>query len=231
MRHEDVVAHVRDLLVEGRIAPGERVPERALCESLGISRTPLREALKVLAAEGHVVLLQNRGARAARLTHRDVRELFEVSAALEATAGELACQRITDTELAEIARLQSGMEAAYATSDLPEYYKYNRAIHEAIMRAADNGILASLYEGISTRVRRARFQAPMNPEHWRLAVQEHAAILNALQRHDGPVLSLILKAHLRRKGQEVERAGFIEDDTAAIVRPPRKGRRSATQPS
>src|SRR6267154_6088508 len=94
MMHDEVVSRLRHLLTEGEIPPGARIPERELCASLSISRTPLREALKVLAAEGLVVLLPNRGSRAAKLTQKDVKELFEVCEALEATAGELACPRI-----------------------------------------------------------------------------------------------------------------------------------------
>src|SRR5689334_7564574 len=88
MLHEEVVSRLRDMLLEGEIAPGARIPERDLCGKLEISRTPLREALKVLAAEGLVLLLPNRGARAAKLTEKDVQDLFEVCQGLEALAGE-----------------------------------------------------------------------------------------------------------------------------------------------
>src|SRR5712671_7380775 len=123
--HEEVVARLRHKLVEGEIPPGARVPERELCEALGISRTPLREALKVLAAEGLVVLLPNRGSRAAKLTQKDVKELFEVCEALEATAGELACPRISDAQLHEIAALQANMAEHYRARDLLAYYRCN----------------------------------------------------------------------------------------------------------
>src|ERR1700757_4640337 len=107
--HEEVVAGVRTMLLEGEITPGARIPERELCEQLKISRTPLREALKVLAAEGLVQLLPNRGSRAARLTDKDVRDLFEVCQGLEALAGELACERISDAEITEIADPHAAM--------------------------------------------------------------------------------------------------------------------------
>src|SRR5689334_25334421 len=116
--HEEVVARVRTMLLEGEITPGARIPERELCEQLKISRTPLREALKVLAAEGLVLLLPNRGSRAAKLTQKDVSELFEVCEALEAAAGELACPRITDQQIAEIAALQADMIEHYRARDL-----------------------------------------------------------------------------------------------------------------
>src|SRR5665213_485955 len=136
MLHDEVVTRLRHILMEGEIAPGARIPERELCASLGISRTPLREALKVLAAEGLVVLLPNRGSRAAKLTQKDVKELFEVCEALEATAGELACPRITDEQLREIAALQADMVEHYRARDLLSYYRCNRLIHESIVRGA-----------------------------------------------------------------------------------------------
>src|SRR6202008_3034758 len=121
MLHDEVISRLRHILTEGEIAPGAKIPERELCASLGISRTPLREALKVLAAEGLVVLLPNRGSRAAQLTQRDVKELFEVCEGLEAAAGELACPRITDLQLHEIAALQADMVEHYRARDLLSY--------------------------------------------------------------------------------------------------------------
>lgn len=210
MMHDEVVSRLRHILTEGEIAPGARIPERDLCVSLAISRTPLREALKVLAAEGLVVLLPNRGSRAAKLTQNDVKELFEVCEALEATAGELACPRISDEQLSRIADLQTEMVGHYRARDLLAYYRCNRQIHEAIVRAADNAVLASFYESVAGRIRRARFITPMSAEHWALAVREHDAILNALQRRDGSGLAHILRTHLRRKREEVVLAGFAE---------------------
>ncbi|GBQ13452.1 GntR family transcriptional regulator [Acidiphilium acidophilum] len=208
MLHAEVVQLLREHLLEGRIAPGARIAERELCAAMNISRTPLREALKVLAAEGHVTLLPNRGARATRLTQADVRDLFEVSAALEAAAGELACQRITDDEIARLAATHAEMARHYAARDLVPYYACNRAIHEAIIRAAGNAVLLATYESIGARIRRARYIAPMTESHWQVAMQEHDAMNNALIRRDGVVLALILKTHLRHKSFEVERAGF-----------------------
>ena len=210
MMHDEVVSRLRQVLTEGEIAPGARIPERELCASFAISRTPLREALKVLAAEGLVVLLPNRGSRAAKLTQKDVKELFEVCEALEATAGELACPRISDQQLHKIADLQANMVKHYHAQDLLPYYRCNRLIHEAIVRAADNAVLLSFYESIAARIRRVRFITPMSPKHWALAIQEHEGILNALQRRDARGLAHILHTHLRRKREEVDRAGFAE---------------------
>ncbi|MGY4194133.1 DNA-binding GntR family transcriptional regulator [Bradyrhizobium sp. USDA 4520] len=193
------------------------LPERDLCERLQIARTPLREALKVLAAEGLVQLLPNRGSRAAKLTDKDMRDLFEVCQGLEALAGELACERITDGEIEQIAAAQAAMAQHYRGGDLIEYYRCNRAIHEAIVTAAGNPVLAGLYASVTARIRRARYVTPMTPQRWALAVMEHEAILNALQRRDGTGLSHILRAHLRHKREEVLQAGFAETDSGDLT--------------
>ncbi|HZP79579.1 MAG TPA: GntR family transcriptional regulator [Pseudolabrys sp.] len=220
MLHEEVVARVRAMLLEGDIPPGARVPERELCEKLAISRTPLREALKVLAADGLVLLLPNRGARAAKLTAQDVHDLFEVCQGLEALAGELACERISDEQVTQIGELHAAMARHYRAGDLSHYYRCNRAIHEAIVAAACNSVLSSLYESVTARIRRARYVTPMTPERWAMALQEHEAILNALQRRDGIGLAHILRAHLRHKREEVVQAGFAEADANGSNGPP-----------
>ena len=88
MLHEEVVARLREKLIDGVMPPGSRVPEKDLCAEFGVSRTPLREALKVMASEGYVVLLPNRGARVAKMTARNLEELFEVPADVPASAEE-----------------------------------------------------------------------------------------------------------------------------------------------
>jgi DNA-binding GntR family transcriptional regulator len=212
MLHTEVVVGIRAMLLEGEIPPGARIPERELCERLQISRTPLREALKVLAAEGLVQLLPNRGARAARLTDKDLRDLFEVCQGLEALAGELACERISETQLAEIEAAHADMARHHRDRDLARYYRCNRFIHEGIVAAADNPVLSGLYESVTARIRRARYVTPMMEERWMLAMQEHEAILNMLKRRDGFGLSHILRTHLHHKREEVIRAGFAEDE-------------------
>jgi len=218
MLHEEVVGRIRTILLDGEIPPGGRIPERDLCDRLQISRTPLREALKVLAAEGLVQLLPNRGSRAAKLTDKDMRDLFEVCQGLEALAGELACERISESEIAEIAVAHVAMVQHHRDGDLIQYYRCNRAIHEAIVTAAGNPVLTGLYASVTARIRRARYVTPMTTQRWAVAVQEHEAILNALQRRDGVGLSHILRAHLRHKREEVLQAGFAETEGAGVTR-------------
>ena len=143
--HDEILTRLRDHIVEGNIPDGGRIPERQLCEMLGISRTPLREALKVLAAEGLVELLPNRGARVRQLSERDLAELFDVMGGLEGLAGRLACENITDAEIAEIERLHYEMYGFYLHRDMHGYFRVNQLIHQKIVEASRNAALKSTY--------------------------------------------------------------------------------------
>ena len=199
--HDEILTRLRDHIVEGNIPDGGRVPERQLCEMLGISRTPLREALKVLASEGLVELLPNRGARVRQLSERDLAELFDVMGGLEALAGRLACENITDTEIAEIERLHYDMYAFYLHRDMHGYFSVNQLIHHKIVEASRNAVLNSAYANFAGRIRRIRYSANFarKRERWGEAMREHEAILEALRRRAGNELSDILFNHLRNK--------------------------------
>ncbi len=197
--HEQVALRLRQMLVEGEIPPGAKLNERELCEALHISRTPLREAIKMLAAEGLVELLPNRGSVAVALDEDDVRHTFEVMAGLEAMSGQLAAERITDAELAEIEALHFEMMAAYTRRDLSAYYRLNAAIHRAINAAARNPVLTATYTQVNARLQALRFRSNQDGEKWQRAVQEHEAMVAALKARDGAALARVLTQHLHHK--------------------------------
>ena len=201
--HEEAADRLRELITEGVLAPGARLNERVLCEQLQVSRTPLREAFKVLAAERLIELHPNRGASVAALSVADVEHLFELMAALEGLSGELAARRRTEGELDEIRALHFEMLAAHARRDLPAYYRLNRAIHETINRCARNPVLAETYDSVNLRIQNLRFRSNFNREKWDTAVAEHVAMVDALARSDAAGLREILERHLRHKREAV----------------------------
>ncbi|MCP1365669.1 GntR family transcriptional regulator, partial [Halomonas sp. BBD48] len=154
--HGEVATRIRSMIDEGTLTPGSRVPEKQLCEQFGVSRTPLREALKVLASEGFVELLPNRGARVAKLTRDTLQNTFEVMSSLEGLSGELACERITETELDDIEALHRQMVTHYKNGDMREYLLVNQQIHEALVVASNNAVLIEVYKNLNQRVRRVR---------------------------------------------------------------------------
>jgi DNA-binding GntR family transcriptional regulator len=198
-----VADRLRELIIEGELQAGMRLNERALCDRLGVSRTPLREAFRLLAAEGLVQIQPNRGAQVVALSEEDIRESFEVMSGLEALSGELACRRITDEEVAEIKALTFEMLACHARRDLPAYYRLNRAIHERINQAANNRLLAQVYATLNLRIQNLRFRLNFDHKQWDTAAREHAEMVDALAARDSARLAKIMRNHLKHKGESV----------------------------
>lgn len=197
--HDDLVEHLRDLIVRGTLAPGSKVQEQVLCDQFQVSRTPLREALRSLAAEGLIVLTPRRGATIAEITRKDLEEAFPILGALEALAGELACQNLTDGDIAHARDLQAQLVRAHEAGDLAGYSAANTAIHSLILGAADNPLLAKMLKSLDGRVRRARYMVNISGARWAAAVAEHELILAALEARDGAKLGRILKDHIANK--------------------------------
>ena len=197
--HEQVAQRLRTMLVEGQIAPGAKLNERELAQVLHVSRTPLREAIKMLAAEGLVELVPNRGAIAVALDEADVLHTFEVMAGLEGLSGELAARRITDAELAEIKATHFEMLAAYTRGDLSNYYRLNAQIHRAINAAAKNPVLTTTYNQVNARLQALRFRSNQDGAKWKRAVKEHEKMIEALQARNPAAMRDVLVTHLNNK--------------------------------
>jgi DNA-binding GntR family transcriptional regulator len=192
-------ARLRDMIVEGRIAAGARLNERVLTEELQVSRTPLREAFKILAGEGLVELQPQRGAVVATLGASHIEAAFEVMADLEGLAGELAAKRIEAHELAEIRALHFDMLASHARRDLPGYFRANMGIHARINSAARNPVLTETFQRLNQRVYSMRYRSNLSNERWDKAIAEHGEILRLLEARDGPGLRALLTRHLLNK--------------------------------
>ncbi len=201
--HDQVAHRLRTLLVEGLIAPGAKLNERELSERLNVSRTPLREAIKMLSIEGLVELLPNRGAVAVQLTASDVRHAFELLAELEGLSGQLAAERISQEALTEIRAQHFEMLAAHARRDLSTYYRLNAQIHRAINAAAANPVLQSTYAQVNARLQALRFRSNQDEAKWARAVAEHGQMIDALDKRDAGRLRQILTEHLLHKRDAV----------------------------
>lgn len=203
---DEVADRLRALILDGDLAPRQRVNELELAERFGISRTPLREAIKMLATEGLLELLPNRGARVAAISEKELDDMLEVVAGLEATAAELACQRISEPALAAIEALHTAMVAAWRAEATGQYFELNRQIHDALMAAADNATLATIYANVSGRIRRARYSASKTPEQWAKAIADHDELVRLLRLRDGQGLAALLRRHVRSKALVIKAA-------------------------
>lgn len=193
--HDELLARLRDCIIGGELKPGEKIPEKELCERFGVSRTPLREALKVLAFEGLVALNHNRGSAVSPLNIQDLAEAFPVYARFDGLAGELACEKLAPDEIDEIRRLHDQMVAHYARRDYWSHFVVNEQIHRRIQVGSKNRSLIQLLGHISSRIAQARNHVSLSGTRWATAIAEHEAIIAALEARDGALLSRLLREH------------------------------------
>jgi len=150
--HDELLERLRTMIIAGQFSPGDKIPERQLCEQFDISRTPLREALKVLAAEGLVQLAPNRGAIVVELSTDEIEECVPISSAIQSLSARLACKNITDTQIGEIRALYEQMVSCHERRDRAGVFANSRLIHERIVAATGNQLLAKIYDALFFRI-------------------------------------------------------------------------------
>lgn len=201
----EIAARLRTMIQEGELPPGVRIDEKAFCEAFDVSKTPLREALKVLVSEGLVLHRQYIGYRVAPLDLGELRETFETLHGLEAHAGELVARRMSDAALAKIERKHQAMIDAHAASRRTDYFRINQEIHQLIVDSADNAVLSGIYATLMGKVHRARGAANTDMLRWQESHEEHEAIMAALREAGRPRLPQILREHSENTAKEVLR--------------------------
>jgi DNA-binding GntR family transcriptional regulator len=221
--YDELVAGLRNMIVDGELAPGSRIREARLCDHFGVSRTPLREALKVLSVEGLVVLLPNRGARvAARVTRKEMEEIVSVLGALMALAGELACASIRADEIARIRSLHAQMIDHLRAGDPQSYAALKHDIDNAIFEAAGNQSLSTTYDNLRTRLRSLRGATPPVPPDWADAVREYEEMVTALASGDGAGFASVARRHIRHT-QQIMRIALDTLDAQLVAKRLHKG--------
>ncbi|UOM34357.1 GntR family transcriptional regulator [Acuticoccus sp. I52.16.1] len=208
-----VLAELRDMIIRGDLAPGSRIVERTLCARLHVSRTPMREALKLLEIDGLIEISQNRGARVLEFTPGEALELFEVLSSLEGVAAELATQRMTESMASYIGTLHEAMRTHYTARDRDAYFDCNSLIHEAIVEAAGNRTLLATWHSLMRRAQRGRYMAIVSATRWHQAMDEHEALMAALHARDAAEAGRVWRLHLMHTGETI--AGVMTDAAPA----------------
>jgi DNA-binding GntR family transcriptional regulator len=206
--HMRAAKYLRKMIVDGELAPGSMIDEKALCAQFGTSRTPLREALKVLATEGLIELLPRRGAIVAEISVKDMREKFALVRVLEAYAARTICVSATKEQINDLVALHREVIAAHKRHDAQEYFDLNERFHKEVVALTGNKTLADVHSSLVGHLRRARFAV----------LSAHPEVPKFVKHHDR-----IVKAILNRRGDEAAE-GFlvhheaIEQETMAFFR-------------
>ncbi|WP_439113210.1 GntR family transcriptional regulator [Hydrogenophaga sp.] len=197
--HDEVAAKLRERIFAGVLAPGSFVDELALCSELAISRTPLREALKVLTAEGLLHHQPRRGCFVSEITERDLDEIFPVIALLEGRCAYEAANNASDADLAALEQLHERLNRHARARRINDYYEANFAIHEAIITLANNRWLAQVIGDLRKLVKLARLQQLHAPGRLEQSLSEHMAVFAALKARDAEGAEAAMRTHLTRQ--------------------------------
>lgn len=205
---EQVYDYLRGAIMTGRYAPGERLNLEELVAQLKVSKMPVKEAIGRLANEGLLEVQARRGTYVSRVEARELAEAFEVRRALEVLAGELAAERVTAADIAQLNALITAMEKGAAQRDVREHSEQNFAFHELIISLSGNRKLAEIYRQLRASIHIAGVH--YRSEHWLQRVaqeqREHRAIVRALERRDPEAVARAITSHLKRG-----RSSLLED--------------------
>jgi DNA-binding GntR family transcriptional regulator len=193
--HESLVQRLGQMIQDGELPPGIRLSEQALCERFDVSRTPLREALKVLAAEGFLVWRANRGISVVEVPPSEVIAAFELLAGLERLIGEVVCARMTDADMHSLEIMHADMVRLHERAQRTDYFRLNQAIHALLARFTRNPVIEDVYVSVQRRVYRARALSNTDRLRWDASVSEHEQIMAALRARDSDRLARELVAH------------------------------------
>ncbi|MGY9048134.1 hypothetical protein P775_22350 [Puniceibacterium antarcticum] len=203
---------LRERIVRGQLQSGERIVERQLSAELSVSRTPVREALKLLEADGLIEISRNRGAQVTGYSPAEARHLFDVIAVLEALAAQRLAETISPLLLARFEGLHAEMLSHYGSQALDPYFDVNSAIHDLVIASCGNPRLADNHRRLILNARRGRFLAILSADRWAQSVDEHEALMQALRKRDGVAAFDVWRIHLAHTGNTV--AAVLEETAA-----------------
>jgi DNA-binding GntR family transcriptional regulator len=203
---ELLAEHLREQIASGVLQPGRRLVEQELAGALQVSRVPLREAFRILCAEGLVTLSPHRGAEVSGTSQEELEELFEVRAMLESRASALAAERASEAQLKHLQQLLAQMASAIRNRDTVGYYQGAAAFHDAVMEAAGNGSLARLHSQIKIKFRRYQIMLAGVAESPARSNQEHALLVKAMMNRDPAGAAACAQQHVEALVQRYRKA-------------------------
>jgi DNA-binding GntR family transcriptional regulator len=209
--YEEVADRLRKRIYSHALRPGEAIDEKALCAAFGISRTPLREALKVLHAEGLVQLIPRRGCTVRSIDLEELRELFPVVAVLEGLCAREAAQRCTAEDIAHLEELHADLEAHAAAHQIDDYYEANFRFHQAIQNLSGNRWLQRLTGDLRKILRLARHTQLTIPGRLESSLNEHRRIMDAFRKHDAQLVDQQMQEHLKRQWLALEQVAAVDN--------------------
>ena len=194
--HQEVANQIRGMIRNGILVKGQKIDEKYLCESMGVSRTPVRESLRMLSSEGLIDLIPNKGAYISEPPIKDVKDMFEVMSVLEGTCARLATKKMTAKDFSKIETLHKELEKHYSRQDHEAYLETNNAYHVLIQELPGNKVLNDVINGLRQKILLYRHRQLYQPERFEQSIQEHRDLLEAFRKRDASLAERLMKKHL-----------------------------------
>ena len=196
----DVVFNtLREAILKGELKPGERLMELHLANRLGVSRTPIREAIRMLEQEGLAVTIPRKGAQVAKMTEKDLQDVLEVREALDALAVVCACKRMTSEQMEELKVTMRAFEAATRGDDIRNIVETDEAFHNVIYKAANNPKLEAIVNNAREQMYRYRYEYVKDTSIYKQLIEEHRAMIEGFEKHDVEFVKKIMHSHLENQ--------------------------------
>lgn len=201
----DVVFHtLREAILKGELRPGERLMELQLASKLGVSRTPIREAIRMLEQEGLAVTIPRKGAEVAKMTEKDMEDVLQIREALDELAVQVACDKMTAQQLKELTLTMKNFENAIQAEKLKKIIEYDVEFHDIIYRATDNPKLVTLLNNIREQIYRYRVEYLKGKENYPMLIKEHEEIVTALKLKNKERVADAMRVHIRNQAEAVK---------------------------
>lgn len=195
---------LREAILKGDLKPGERLMELQLAAKLGVSRTPIREAIRMLQQEGLAITIPRRGAEVARMTEKDMEDVLQIRESLEILAVQLACEKITEEQLVELEEKVKGFEGAVKTGHVKQIAHSDIEFHDMIYVAADNPKLVTMLNNLREQIYRYRIEYLKDDRIYPQLVEEHREIIDGLRRRDKAFVIAMVKKHVDNQANAVK---------------------------
>ncbi len=195
---------LREAILKGELKPGERLMELQLASKLGVSRTPIREAIRMLEQEGLAVTVPRKGAEVAKMTEKNMEDVLQIREALDDLAVQTACSKMTEEQLVELTLAKKNFENAIQAGNLKKIVEFDVEFHDIIYKATDNPKLVAMLNNLREQIYRYRVEYLKEKENYPRLIKEHEAILNALRQKDRDGAVGYMRGHIRNQAEAVK---------------------------
>ena len=202
--HQEIANTLRDMIMSGELMEGDKIKEDQLCDLMDISKTPLREALRVLSVEGLIRLVPNRGAYVSTPTFEEIKEMFDVMSVLEGECARASAQRMTDKDYITLKKLHDKLEESFKQRNQKEYIRFNNSYHSFLQELAGNSTLNQIINGLRQKILLYRFQSLNLPERFEQSIGEHRDLLEAFRKRDAGKAENLMRHHLKMQCKALE---------------------------